>query len=77
MNLDDQSREILFREYGILVASRTDAIYQYDLYHLFAFYVETQYLLPSDKLIRYCTFEKTDQLDAYLPELNIACLFSD
>ncbi len=74
VNLDDYSREILFWENGIFVETRREADYKYDLYQLFTFYVEMQYMLPSLQHIRFIAFENTDKLEPYLGKVDIACL---
>ncbi len=69
--MDEASREILFWNNGIRVATRTENNCRYELYQIFAFYIEAQYKLPDLTPLRSIHFENTELLEPYLVEVEI------
>jgi len=74
-NLDLDAQACLTWREGVHLAYRSKGEFYMSLYRLSNFYVELTYHTCCDGVIEANCFECEDQLQFYLEQINISCLF--
>ena len=74
ISLDAVLQEEILKECGVYVAGRADDEFIYDLYQIDGFYVEFFYKPLINSGISARAFDDTQNLCAYLQDIDISCL---
>jgi hypothetical protein len=72
--LDQDSKELVCWQEGVLLAERKVRGFTYHLYQVSGFYIEIQYTTSFNTTCSFNAFETTDKLDPYLRAISLKWL---
>lgn len=73
LGVDEQ--ELALWSQGVEVGQRRDTWFSYLLFQVDSFYIEVRFNVREEMIDRIVAFEDTDQLEPYLPEVDIDALY--